>query len=74
MLRWITIAEEKNDLTKKIRQVTGAFSELKEFLSNHFKDNTVEFKDWRLGLSKTDEEHIVEINMKLSIKKKEIKK
>ena len=72
-MRWIIITEEKNDLNKKIQQVTGAFSELKEFLTNHFKDNTVEFKDWRLGLSKTDEEHIVEINMKLSIKKKDTK-
>jgi len=68
------MTEEKNDLNQKIQQVSKAFNELKDFFVNHFKDNTVEFKDWRLGLGKTGEEHIVEVNLKLGIKKKETKK
>jgi len=68
------MTEEKNDLNQKIQQVSKAFNELKDFFVNHFKDSTVEFKDWRLGLSKTGEEHIVEVNLKLGIKKKEVKK
>ncbi len=68
------MTEEKNDLNQKIQQVSKAFNELKDFFVNHFKDSTVEFKDWRLGLGKTGEEHIIEVNLKLGIKKKETKK
>ena len=68
------MTEEKNNLNQKIQQVSKAFNELKDFFVNHFKDSTVEFKDWRLGLGKTGEEHIVEVNLKLGIKKKETKK
>ena len=68
------MTEEKNNLNQKIQQVSQAFNELKDFFVNHFKDSTVEFKDWRLGLGKTGEEHIVEVNLKLGIKKKETKK
>ena len=68
------MTEEKNDLNQKIQQVSKAFNELKVFFVNHFKDSTVEFKDWRLGLGKTGEEHIIEVNLKLGIKKKETKK
>ena len=53
--------------------MSKAFNELKNFFTNHFKDSTVEFKDWQLGLGRTGDEHIVEINLKLGIKKKETK-
>ena len=69
-LRWSKITEEKIDLNEKFQQVNNAFNELREFFVNHFKDSTVEFRDWRLGLGKTGEEHIVDINLKLAIKKK----
>jgi hypothetical protein len=47
---------------------------LRDFFVNHFKDSTVEFRDWRLGLGKTGEEHIIDINLKLAIRKKDKKK
>jgi hypothetical protein len=72
-LRCNKITEEKIDLNEKFQQVNNAFNELREFFVNHFKDNTVEFRDWRLGLGKVGEEHIVDINLKLAIKKKEKK-
>ncbi len=70
-MRRIKITEEKIDLNEKFQQINNAFNELRDFFKNHFKDSTVEFRDWQLGLGKTGEDHIVEINLKLAIKKKE---
>lgn len=67
------MSEEKIDLNEKFQQLNNAFIELREYFVNHFKDSKVEFRDWRLGLGKTGEEHIVDINLKLAIKKKEKK-
>jgi hypothetical protein len=72
-LRCLKITEEKIDLKEKFQQVNSAFNELRDFFINHFKGSTVEFRDWRLGLGKAGEEHIVEINLKLAIKKKDKK-
>jgi hypothetical protein len=64
------ISETEIDMSERLHKTEKTFSEFKDYLTKHFADIDIEFKDWYIGFGKTEEGHTIEIKIKLNVKKK----
>ncbi len=56
--------------TERMEEMRQAAAKFREEIASHFKDMTVEVKDWRFALGKAEDGHTVEAAVKLLIKNK----
>lgn len=56
--------------TERMEKMRQAAAKYREEIASYFKDMTVEVKDWRFAVGKTDEGHTVDAGVKLLLKPK----
>ena len=56
--------------TERMEKMRQAAAKYKEEIASYFKDMTVEVKDWRFAVGKTDEGHTVDAEVKILLKPK----
>ncbi len=59
--------EMSSERMEKIRQ---SMAKYKDEIASHFRDMSVEVKDWRFAMEKTQEGHVIDASVKLLIKPK----
>jgi len=56
--------------TERMEKIRQAMTKYRDEIASHFKDMTVEVKDWRFAMEKTQEGHIIDASVKLLLKPK----
>jgi len=59
-------------MTERLQKIGETVNQYKETLASAFKDMDVEIKDWNFAVGKVEKQYNVEVNVKLSIKPKEM--
>ena len=62
--------ESSINITEKLQKIGQTAQEYKDAIVNQFKDMEVEVKDWNFAVGKSENEYVVEVNLKLGIKSK----
>ncbi|MCW4017521.1 MAG: hypothetical protein NWF00_02370 [Candidatus Bathyarchaeota archaeon] len=66
------MSNENIDVTERMQKIGETVSEYKDKLVSTFKDMDIEVKDWHFAVGKNDKEYTIEVNVKLSVKPKEM--
>ena len=56
--------------TERMEKIRQAMTKYRDEMASHFKDMTVEVKDWRFAMEKTQEGHVIDASVKLLLKPK----
>ena len=59
-------------MTERLQKIGETVNQYKDALASAFKDMDVEIKDWNFAVGKVEKQYNVEVNVKLSIKPKEM--
>ncbi len=64
------MAEKLDAATGRMEKIGETAAKFREEIANYLKDRTVEVKDWRFVVGKTEEGHIIEAELRLLVKPK----
>jgi hypothetical protein len=62
--------ETSINISERLQKISKIAQDYKDAIVNQFKDMEVEVKDWNFAVGKVDNEHTVEIKVKLGIRPK----
>ena len=66
------MSEKTVNMTERLQKIGETVNQYKDALAAAFKDMEVEIKDWDFAVGKVEKQYNVEVNVKLSIKPKEM--
>lgn len=66
------MSEKTVNMTERLQKIGETVNQYKDALAAAFKDMEVEIKDWNFAVGKVEKQYNVEVNVKLSIKPKEM--
>ena len=66
------MSEKTVNMTERLQKIGETVNQYKDALASAFKDMDVEIKDWNFAVGKVEKQYNVEVNVKLSIKPKEM--
>ena len=66
------MSEKTVNMTERLQKIGETLNQYKDALAAAFKDMEVEIKDWNFAVGKVEKQYNVEVNVKLSIKPKEM--
>ena len=66
------MSETQINMTERLQKIGETVNQYKDALAAAFKDMDVEVKDWNFAVGKVEKQYNVEVNVKLSIKPKEM--
>jgi hypothetical protein len=64
------VPETSVNITERLQKIGQTASEYKDAVVSQFKDMEVDVKDWNFSVGKSENEYVVEVNLKLGIKSK----
>jgi regulator of PEP synthase PpsR (kinase-PPPase family) len=64
------VPETSINITERLQKIGQTASEYKDAVVSQFKDMEVDVKDWNFSVGKSENEYVVEVNLKLGIKSK----